>query len=174
MPRAIEAGPSGQASVVLNRFDLAMIKPFLGPDTTMSGVFTGRADVSWRAGGALPDVRVSLSGNGVKVQQMVQGNPLPIAFETLNLNGGLTNGQVRADWLVKLVNNGQFSGQVQVADPEGRRNLSGNIAISNFSLAMINPILSDGEKAAGTLNANLRLGGMRKAHWSLAAWRWIT
>ncbi|ALG80188.1 Family of uncharacterised function (DUF490) [Yersinia enterocolitica] len=163
VPRAIEAGPSGQASVVLNRFDLAMIKPFLGPDTTMSGVFTGRADVSWKAGGSLPDVRVSLSGNGVKVQQMVQGNPLPIAFETLNLNGGLANGQVRADWLIKLVNNGQFSGQVQVADPEGRRNLSGNIAISNFSLAMINPILSDGEKASGLLNANLRLGGNAKS-----------
>lgn len=163
IPRAIEAGPSGQASVVLNRFDLAMIKPFLGPDTTLSGVFTGRADVSWKAGGSLPDVRVSLSGNGVKVQQVVQGNTLPIAFETLNLNGGLTNGQVRADWLIKLVNNGQFSGQVQVADPEGRRNLSGNIAISNLSLAMINPILSDGEKAAGLLNANLRLGGNAKS-----------
>lgn len=47
-PRPIEAGPSGQASVVLNRFDLAMIKPFLGPDTTMNGVFTGRAEVSWK------------------------------------------------------------------------------------------------------------------------------
>lgn len=162
-PRPIEAGPSGQASVVLNRFDLAMIKPFLGPDTTMNGVFTGRAEVSWKEGGKLPDVRVSLSGNGVKVQQMVQGSPLPIAFETLNLNGGLANGQVRADWLVKLVNNGQFSGQVQVADPEGRRNLSGNVAISNLSLAMINPILSDGEKAAGILNANLRLAGNAKS-----------
>lgn len=163
VPRAIEAGPSGQASVVLNRFDLAMIKPFLGPETTLDGVFTGRADVSWKAGGSLPDVRVSLSGNGVKVQQVVQGNTLPIAFETLNLNGGLTNGQVRADWLIKLVNNGQFSGQVQVADPEGRRNLSGNIAINNISLAMINPILNDGEKAAGLLNANLRLGGNAKS-----------
>lgn len=163
VPRAIEAGPSGQASVVLNRFDLAMIKPFLGPETTLDGVFTGRADVSWKAGGSLPDVRVSLSGNGVKVQQVVQGNTLPIAFETLSLNGGLTNGQVRADWLIKLVNNGQFSGQVQVADPEGRRNLSGNIAINNISLAMINPILSDGEKAAGLLNANLRLGGNAKS-----------
>jgi translocation and assembly module TamB len=163
VPRAIEAGPGGQASVVLNRFDLAMIKPFSGPDTTMSGVFTGRADVGWKAGGSLPDVQVSLSGSGVKVQQTVQGNPLSIAFETLNLNGGLTNGQVRADWLIKLVNNGQFSGQVQVADPQERRNLSGNIAISNISLAMINPILSDGEKAAGILNANLRLAGNAKS-----------
>ncbi|MGL4486312.1 MAG: autotransporter assembly complex protein TamB [Yersinia sp. (in: enterobacteria)] len=163
VPRAIEIGPSGQASVMLNRFDLAVIKPFLGADTTMSGVVSGRADASWAADGSLPDVRVSLNGNGVKVQQVVQGNTLPIAFETLNLNGGLANGQVRADWLIKLVNNGQFSGQVQVADPESKRNLSGNIAINNISLAMINPILSDGEKAAGNLNANLRLGGNAKS-----------
>ena len=33
--------------VNLNRFDLAMLKPFM-PDTTQaSGVFTGKADVSW-------------------------------------------------------------------------------------------------------------------------------
>ncbi len=48
VPQTIDAGAeSGQASVVLNRFDLAMLKPFLGPDTALSGVFTGRADVSW-------------------------------------------------------------------------------------------------------------------------------
>ncbi|MDN0088563.1 translocation/assembly module TamB domain-containing protein [Yersinia nurmii] len=162
VPRTIEAGPSGQASIVLNRFDLAMIKPFLGPDTTLNGVFSGRADVSWTEGSALPQAKVSLVGKGVNVKQMVQGNPLPLAFDTLNLNAALNNGRAQADWLIKLTNNGQFNGQVQVADPQGRRNLSGNVAISNISLAMINPILSDGEKAKGMLNANLRLGGNAK------------
>ena len=159
VPKTIEAGPSGQASVVLNRFDLAMIKPFLGPETALSGVFTGRADVSWKAGGALPDAKVSLVGNGVKVVQQVQGNALPIAFDRLNLNAGLSNGRAQADWLIKLTNNGQFDGNVQVADPQVRRNISGNVNITNISLAMINPALMKGEKAAGMLNANLRLGG---------------
>lgn len=159
VPKTIEAGPSGQASVVLNRFDLAMIKPFLGPETALSGVFTGRADVSWKPGGALPDAKVSLVGNGVKVVQQVQGNALPIAFDRLNLNAGLSNGRAQADWLIKLTNNGQFDGNVQVADPQGRRIISGNVNITNISLAMINPALMKGEKAAGMLNANLRLGG---------------
>ncbi|CAI2510649.1 Family of uncharacterised function (DUF490) [Serratia liquefaciens] len=159
VPKTIEAGPSGQASVVLNRFDLAMIKPFLGPETALSGVFTGRADVSWKPGGALPDAKVSLVGNGVKVVQQVQGNALPIAFDRLNLNAGLSNGRAQADWLIKLTNNGQFDGNVQVADPQVRRNISGNVNITNISLAMINPALMKGEKAAGMLNANLRLGG---------------
>ncbi|CAI1049130.1 Family of uncharacterised function (DUF490) [Serratia quinivorans] len=159
VPKTIEAGQSGQASVVLNRFDLAMIKPFLGPETALSGVFTGRADVSWKPGGALPEAKVSLVGNGVKVVQQVQGNALPIAFDKLNLNAGLTNGRAQADWLIKLTNNGQFDGNVQVADPQVRRNISGNVNITNISLAMINPALMQGEKAAGMLNANLRLGG---------------
>ncbi|HBK4768164.1 TPA: translocation/assembly module TamB [Serratia liquefaciens] len=159
VPKTIEAGQSGQASVVLNRFDLAMIKPFLGSETALSGVFTGRADVSWKPGGALPDAKVSLVGNGVKVVQQVQGNALPIAFDRLNLNAGLSNGRAQADWLIKLTNNGQFDGNVQVADPQVRRIISGNVNITNISLAMINPALMKGEKAAGMLNANLRLGG---------------
>lgn len=160
VPKTIEASAaSGQASVVLNRFDLKMIKPFLGPETALNGVFTGRADVSWKEGAALPQAKVSLVGNGVKVVQQVQGNALPIAFDTLNLNAGVNNGRAQADWLIKLHNNGQLDGNIQVTDPQKQRNIAGNVNIANISLAMINPALMQGEKAAGMLNANLRLGG---------------
>ena len=40
-----------------------------------------------------------------------------------------------------------------------RRTISGNVNITNISLALINPALMKGESAAGMLNANLRLGG---------------
>ncbi|XNM72278.1 hypothetical protein ACLK11_24270 [Escherichia coli] len=45
-----------------------------------------------------------------------------------------------------------------MTDPQGRRNLGGNVNIRNFNLAMINPIFTRGEKAAGMVSANLRLG----------------
>src|SRR5471032_2532817 len=48
VPKTIEAGASGQASLLLNRFDLAMLKPFLGEETKLSGIFSGKADVSWK------------------------------------------------------------------------------------------------------------------------------
>ncbi|WON77300.1 translocation/assembly module TamB domain-containing protein [Serratia sp. UGAL515B_01] len=159
VPNTINVGASGQASVVLNRFDLAMLKPFLGPETAMSGIFSGRADVSWRPDGTLPQARVSLVGNGVKVVQQVQGSALPIAFDTLNLNAGLNNGRAQADWLIKLTNNGQFNGNIQITDPQVRRAIRGNVKISNVSLALLNPILTQGEKATGMLNADLQLGG---------------
>ncbi len=160
VPQTIDVGAQGRAVVNLNRFDLAMLKPFM-PDTTQaSGTFSGKADVSWDATKeGLPQGEVTLVGRNVKVTQVVNDAPLPVAFETLNLNAKLQNNRADLGWLIRLTNNGQFDGQVQVTDPQGRRNLSGNVNIHNFSLAMANAIFTRGEKAAGTLNANLRLGG---------------
>ncbi|WP_034944499.1 autotransporter assembly complex protein TamB [Erwinia oleae] len=159
VPQTIEAGPSGHAKIVLSRFDLAMVKPFMPDATALSGVFSGDADVSWRAEGGLPQGRVALKGSGVKVVQDVQGNPLPIAFDTLNLNAAMRDNRAQLDWLIHIANNGQLSGNVQIADPQGRRTLSGNVNIADLSLALLNPALMKGEKVAGILNSALRLGG---------------
>ncbi|URG53463.1 translocation/assembly module TamB [Pectobacterium quasiaquaticum] len=159
VPKAIEAGPSGQASIRLNRFDLAMLKPFLTADTVLAGTFTGGADISWQAGQGLPQAKVSLVGNGVSVRQQMRGNTLPIDFDTFTLNAGLDRGRAQLGWLMAIRENGRFSGDIQVTDPRGRRNLGGSVTINTISLALLNPALSKGEKAAGILNANLRLAG---------------
>ncbi len=160
VPQTIDAGATGRAQVNLNRFDLAMLKPFMPEETQASGVFSGNADVSWdTTKEGLPQGKVTLNGRNVKVTQIVNDAPLPVAFDTLNLNADLHNNRAELGWMIRLTNNGQLDGQVQVTDPQGRRNLGGNVNIRNFSLAMINPVFAKGEKAAGTLNANLRLGG---------------
>ncbi|NDJ59143.1 translocation/assembly module TamB [Enterobacteriaceae bacterium 4M9] len=159
VPQTIEAGASGSAQVNLNRFDLAMLKPFMPEETQASGVFSGKADVSWNSDGGLPQGKVTLQGRGVKVTQVVNQNPLPVAFDTLNLDAELRNNRADLGWMIRIQNNGQFDGKVQVNDPQGRRNLAGNVNIRNFSLAMVNAIFSRGEQAAGVLNADLRLGG---------------
>lgn len=159
VPRPIEVGPSGQASLVLKRFDLVMLKPLMGNGTELGGNVTGNADVSWQTGAGLPQAKITLTGHGVTVQQQVQGKTLPIAVETLTLNAGITHDQAQLAWEVALRGNGRFAGDVQIADPQNRRDLSGNVSISHFSLDMLNPVLREGEKAAGLLNASLRLGG---------------
>ncbi len=160
VPQTVDAGAEGRAVVNLNRFDLAMLKPFM-PDTTQaSGSFSGRADVSWdTTKPGLPQGEVTLAGRNVRVTQTVNDAPLRVAFDTLNLNAKLRDNRADLGWMMRLTNNGQFDGQVQVTDPQGQRNLGGTVNIRNFSIAMINAIFSRGEKAAGTLNANLRLAG---------------
>ncbi|WP_324029567.1 translocation and assembly module TamB [Pantoea sp. JZ2] len=159
VPEPIEAGPSGHAHVVLNRFDLAMLKPFLTDQTQLSGVFSGDARVNWMEDGKLPVGTLALKSNNVKVAQDVQGNTLPIAFNTINVNAALRDGRAQLDWLIRLVNNGQLDGNVQITDPQQRRELGGNVNIRNISLAMINPALMQGESIKGLLNSDLRLGG---------------
>ncbi|KMW71476.1 translocation and assembly module TamB [Photorhabdus luminescens subsp. luminescens] len=162
VPKPIEAGASGSASIVLERFDLAMIQPLLGPETHLKGVFSGNADVKWGAEVGLPQANINLNGDGVQVKQMVDGTALPVDFQTLTLNAGLKNGTAKLNWLFKIMGNGQFNGDVQVADLAGHRNLSGNVDIQDISLALIEPILGQGDKAEGHLYANLRLGGNAK------------
>ncbi len=160
VPQAIDAGATGHGKINLNRFDLAMLKPFLPPETQASGVFSGNADVSWdTTKPGLPQGKITLDGRGVKVVQNVNGSALPVAFSTLKLDAELQHNQAKAGWMMRLVDNGEFAGQVQVSDPMGARGLSGDVNIRNFSLAMANAIFSRGEKAAGMLNANLRLAG---------------
>ncbi|AKH63648.1 MULTISPECIES: translocation/assembly module TamB domain-containing protein [Photorhabdus] len=162
VPKPIEAGANGSASIALDRFDLAMIQSLLGPETHLKGVFSGNADVKWSAGGGLPQANVNLRGDAVQVKQVIDGIALPVDFQTLTLNAGLKNGAAELNWLFNIMGNGQFNGAVQVADLEGRRKLSGNVGIQDISLALIEPILGKGDKAEGHLNANLRLGGNAK------------
>lgn len=158
-PQNSEIGASGQTSLLLNRFDLTMLKPLLLAETQASGVFTGRADVRWTAGGGLPQGKVALVGNDVKVSQTVRGKTLPVAFETLTFNAALDKGLARLDWVFKITDNGQFNGQVQVADLKNRRALSGNVNINQLSLTLLKPMMSRGESVDGLVNAALRLGG---------------
>ncbi|MCT9846984.1 hypothetical protein N7563_23315, partial [Leclercia adecarboxylata ATCC 23216 = NBRC 102595] len=73
----------------------------------------------------LPQGNVTLSGRTVKVTQVVNDAPLPRAFTTLNLTADLHNNRAELGWLIRLSNNGQFDGQIQVTDPQGQRNLGG-------------------------------------------------
>ncbi|NLS43648.1 translocation/assembly module TamB [BEV proteobacterium] len=127
--------------------------------TALSGVFTGRADVAWKPNGGLPQAKIALTGNKIALRQQMNGNTLPVDFDTFTLNAGVDRGRATLGWLIAIHNNGQFRGDIQVTDPQGRRQLGGNIAIDKISLARLNPLLSQGGKAAGMLNGALRVGG---------------
>ncbi|NYY80595.1 hypothetical protein DMH27_17145 [Raoultella planticola] len=95
-----------------------------------------------------------------------------MAFDTLNLTAELHNNRAQLGWLIRLTNNGQLDGQVQITDPQGRRNLGGNVNINNFSLAMINPIFARGEKAEGSSMRTCASAAICKARSCLARCSW--
>ncbi|WP_368911182.1 autotransporter assembly complex protein TamB [Proteus vulgaris] len=159
VPKAITVGESGSAAITLTRFDLAMIKPFLPPETSVRGVFTGDATATWNSKGGLPKASVNLKGQGVAVKQNIEGTILPIDFDAITLNAGVNNGKASLQWLISIAGNGDIKGNVHVADLEKKRQLSGTVDIDNLTLDLIKPFLGKGEIAQGRIGAQLRLGG---------------
>lgn len=159
VPKAITVGESGSAAITLTRFDLAMIAPFLPPETSVKGVFTGDATATWDAKGGLPKAAVNLTGQGVALKQNVEGTILPIDFNRVTLNAGINNGRATLQWLISIAGNGDFKGNVNISDLEKRRQLSGNVDIDNLTLDLLKPFLGKGEIAQGQIGAQLRLGG---------------
>lgn len=159
VPKAITVGENGSATITLTRFDLAMIKPFLPPETSVQGVFTGDATATWYSKGGLPKASVNLKGQGVAVKQNIEGTILPIDFDAITLNAGVNNGKATLQWLISIAGNGDIKGNVHVADLEKKRQLSGTVDIDNLTLDLIKPFLGKGEIAQGRVGAQLRLGG---------------
>ncbi|HGJ5899045.1 translocation/assembly module TamB domain-containing protein [Arsenophonus apicola] len=162
LSKTAKIGKSGNADILLQQFDLALLKPFLPAETQLTGSFDGDAKVSWYADGRSPQAKVNLLGNSVKIKQLIEGSVLPVEFQTLTLNADMSNGKAVLQWLIQINNNGKFSGNIRIDDLQQNRKLSGSVNIENISLALIRPVLSKGEKLDGDLNADLRLAGNMK------------
>jgi translocation and assembly module TamB len=162
LPKAAQVGKSGQARIELKRFDLRILRRIL-QGTELKGGFTGEVDLSWADNGQLPQGKVVLKGNGVEIVENVDGRKMPIAFDDIRLNADLNNQRVNLDWLLKLNGNGQFIGNIRVANPQTTRTLSGEVNFDHLSLSLLKPMLMENEQAAGILNGKLRLAGNSKA-----------
>ncbi|MFS1538581.1 MAG: translocation/assembly module TamB domain-containing protein [Candidatus Phlomobacter fragariae] len=162
LSKTAKIGKFGNADILLQQFDLALLKPLLPAETQLTGSFDGDVKVSWYADGRSPEAKVNLLGNGVKIKQLIEGSLLPVEFQTLTLNADMSNGKMVLQWLIQIINNGKFSGNIRIDDLQQSRKLSGSINIENISLALIRPILSKGERFDGNLNADLRLSGNMK------------
>lgn len=167
LPKAAQIGKSGQAEVQLKRFDLRILRPILKDnelsDLELKGVFSGNADFIWQDNGQLPRGKVTLRGDNVEAAQLVNGARVPVTFDDIRLNADINNQNVKLNWMLKLVNNGQFSGNVDIADPQNGRRLAGNVLFDNLSLSFLKPLLAGNEKAEGMINGQLRLSGNSKA-----------
>ncbi|WP_158380066.1 autotransporter assembly complex protein TamB [Candidatus Williamhamiltonella defendens] len=159
----IEATKSGgQMSMQLNRFDLAMLKPFLSSGTSIFGHITGDAKMKWTAEDHLPTVQLALVGHDVKIRQNIADNPLNIVFNNLKLGVQLSHNKAQINTLISLKNNGQMQLDLKISDLQGKRTLSGKIDIDQISLEPINTVLDKNETITGVLNSHLDISGNLK------------
>ena len=164
VPEPMLLGRKGSAKLSLTKLDMAILKPYLRKRDRVSGTLTGEADMRWDLDReALPEVRVSIKGDGLHGQTRYQGIRFPLTLERLRLRAALEKGRASAGLEVRPEGNGLLTADFTVDDLMGERRLGGEMRIEDVTPSLLKPFLAQGETAEGRMNAALRAGGTLKA-----------
>lgn len=146
--------------LALERFDLGYLRDKLPRRTLLEGVVKGTADLTVPAGfKGVPQGRVTLESAGLKGTIQMPEEDFVLGFDAFTVAGELREKRISLDWLLDIAGNGQLSGSASVTEPLGEKKLEGILRMEDLSVAMVNPLLSAGEKAEGVIFGDLRFGG---------------
>lgn len=161
LTKPLHAGEIISAAVALRRLDTAMFRQFLPEGLTVSGRFSGSADMSWNtAKEKFPTLRAAFSGDGLRAAKAGDGGkPLAFDFSKLSLTASAEGGKIEAGADADVKGNGSASLRAAVSDPLGRRTLSGSLGLAGFDLSMLSALMPSGEKASGKVNGTVNFGG---------------
>lgn len=146
--------------LALERFDLGYLRDKLPRRTLLEGVIKGTADLTVPAGfSGVPQGRVTLESVGLKGTIQMPEEDFVLGFDAFTLAGELREKRISLDWLLDIAGNGRLSGSASVTEPLGEKKLEGTLRMEDLSVAMVNPLLSAGEKAEGVIFGDLHFGG---------------
>lgn len=146
--------------LALERFDLGWLRDKLPRRTLLEGVVKGTADLTVSAGfTGIPQGRVALETVGLKGTIRMPEEDFVLGFDAFTVAGELREKRISLDWLLDIAGNGRISGSASVTEPLGEKKLDGTLRMEDLSVAMVNPLLSAGEKAEGVIFGDLRFGG---------------
>ena len=146
--------------LALERFDLGWLRDKLPRRTLLEGVVKGTADLTVPAGfTGIPQGRVAFETVGLKGTIRMPEEDFVLGFDAFTVAGELREKRISLDWLLDIAGNGRLSGSASVTEPLGEKKLDGTLRMEDLSVAMVNPLLSAGEKAEGVIFGDLRFGG---------------
>ena len=146
--------------LALERFDLGWLRDKLPRRTLLEGVVKGTADLTVPAGfTGIPQGRVALETVGLKGTIRMPEEDFVLGFDAFTVAGELREKRISLDWLLDIAGNGRISGSASVTEPLGEKKLDGTLRMEDLSVAMVNPLLSAGEKAEGVIYGDLHFGG---------------
>lgn len=158
-PKAFNAGQEGNVPFEIRRFDLAMLKEYLGDKSQLSGIVDAKGDASWFKN-KQPQVNVDLTSNVLRfVQQLDGGKSFPITLAPLKINAKMADNNLSVKSDLKIENNGRITTDLKMNDLSKARTLSGSVNIDQLTLKLIQPLLGKGESVNGNINARLSLAG---------------
>ncbi|MHA6964719.1 autotransporter assembly complex protein TamB [Zobellella denitrificans] len=149
----VAGADQGQAGVDIRDFNLARLAPFLPEDFAWEAMLGGRADLRWQ--GNEPRLNADIA---TTPGTFVSGDTR-LDYQRLQLRAEMAGNRLQSSLLFDSAALGNLALDANVADPGGRRALSGNLAIRELKLDWLAPLLPEVARLQGTLAGQARLDG---------------
>lgn len=157
-PNSFQAGIEGKVPFEIKQFNLAMLQEYLDKNTQLSGIVKAKGDIAWFKNAA-PQVNVAVNATPLELKQRIDGVMLPLNLTSVSLNAALKENKLQLKSEVQIENNGWLKSDFSMNDITRQRKLGGNIQIKQLNLSLLKPLLRQGERLEGEINAHLTLGG---------------
>ncbi|HAS6243419.1 autotransporter assembly complex protein TamB [Vibrio vulnificus] len=158
LTKDIRVGEKGEAELALNQFDFAQIAMFLPPETKLDGSVDATVWAKW-APESSPQAKVSLHLPTGQVQQKIE-QVVTLGWDDINLNAQLHQDQLNADWQINVSDNGDLTGQLQVADVQASDpQLKAKLALSQFNLDFLAPLVGEYSALKALISTDLSVSG---------------
>ena len=154
----LQAGQSGEAFVDIRNFDFNQIKQYIPKPLSVEGSVSASTWAKWSPE-EKPEAKVSVR---LPKGQVTQGGDVPVTlgWEEVQLNASLLDGDVAADWLIDIADNGDLSGELMIPDIQGKDpQIDAKLKLSTFNIEFLQPLLGEYNKAALNLETDLALTG---------------
>ncbi|MBL1376422.1 translocation/assembly module TamB [Zobellella sp. CGMCC 1.18722] len=149
----VAGAEEGQAGVDIREFNLARLAPFLPEQFSWEAMLGGRVELRWQ--GDSPRLNADIS---TPPGTFVSG-ATRLDYQRLQLRVDMAGDRLQSSLLFDSEVLGNLSLDANVAEPSGRRALSGNLVIRELKLDWLAPLLPEVARLQGTLAGQARLDG---------------
>ncbi len=152
------AGQSGEAHLALEQFNFAQVKQYVPEPTQVEGEANATIWAKWSPNEP-PQAKVALTMPKGKVTQ--QGDtPIALGWESVSLSANVAQGQLDANWLVDVTDNGDLSGSVSIPDVQAKEPvLDARLALGTFNLDFLAPLVGEFSLLQANLSTELHVTG---------------
>lgn len=147
-----------ELDLALQQFNLAALADFLPDQMMLQGSADAQVSANWQQG-KQPQAQVKLSGGSGNWQYQVE-QPLTLSWQNWQLEATLAKDTLTSTLQWQLDNNASLQTEAAITDVQSSsRNIEGKLALQQFSLAFLQPLLEQSSELAGIINSDLRFNG---------------
>ena len=161
LPASLCAGqnallPHTKLDYTLKGFDLASLSPWLPKNFSWQGILNGSVALELNDKGPLGHITLDAGQGTLKLAENGQWHDY--SYQSLRLDSRLNAHNIQSELDFTSAQLGQIAANVGI-NPKGNKNLTGDIRLIGFDLAILEPFIAQVDNISGQLNGHTRLSG---------------